>query len=95
MQSPPSSVIFSLGGFDFHYYGLIMFISIVTALFVMKFIAKKYYKTIDTEVKGIIDDAYAKAKSMIIEHRGVLDSCAELLLEKEKITREEFEALFE
>ena len=51
-------------------------------------------QSIDTEVKGIIDDAYAKAKSMIIEHRDVLDSCAELLLEKEKITREEFEALF-
>jgi len=51
-------------------------------------------ESIDTEVKGIIDDAYAKAKSMIVEHRDVLDSCAELLLEKEKITREEFEALF-
>ena len=50
MQSPPSSVIFSLGGFDFHYYGLIMFISIITALWVIKSIAKKHYKTIDTEV---------------------------------------------
>jgi cell division protease FtsH len=50
---------------------------------------------IDAEVKHIIDDAYAKAKSMILEHRNVLDACAELLLEKEKIGREEFEALFE
>ena len=50
MQSPPSSVISSLGGFDFHYYGLIMFISIITALWVIKSIAKKHYKTIDTEV---------------------------------------------
>ena len=50
---------------------------------------------IDIEVKAIIDEAYAKAKSMILEHRNVLDSCAELLLEKEKISREEFEALFE
>jgi cell division protease FtsH len=50
---------------------------------------------IDEEVKHIIDDAYAKAKSMIMEHRSVLDACAQLLLEKEKIGREEFEALFE
>ena len=50
---------------------------------------------IDAEVKHIIDEAYAKGKSMIMEHRKVLDACAELLLEKEKIGREEFEALFE
>ena len=50
---------------------------------------------IDLEVKRIIDEAYAKAKSMIMEHRNVLDACAELLLEKEKIGREEFEALFD
>ncbi len=50
---------------------------------------------IDKEVKNIIDDCYAKAKSIIMEHEKVLHSCAELLLEKEKITRDEFEALFE
>ena len=50
---------------------------------------------IDQEVKNIIDDAYAKAKRMIDENRAVLDKCAELLLEKEKISREEFEALFD
>ena len=50
---------------------------------------------IDGEVKRIIDDAYEEAKRIINEHRDVLDSCAELLLEKEKISREEFEALFE
>ena len=50
---------------------------------------------IDQEVKNIIDDAYAKAKQMIDENRAVLDKCAELLLEKEKISREEFEALFD
>ena len=49
-------------------------------------------QTIGTEITR--DEAYAKAKSMILEHRDVLDACAELLLEKEKITREEFEALF-
>ena len=49
---------------------------------------------IDLEVKKIIDDAYAKAKEMIQEYREVLDRCAELLLEKEKISREEFEELF-
>ena len=50
---------------------------------------------IDEEVKNIIDDCYAKAKSIISEHIGVLEKCADLLLEKEKVTREEFEALFE
>lgn len=50
---------------------------------------------IDKEVKSIIDDCYAKAKAIILEHENVLHSCAELLLEKEKIGRDEFEALFE
>ena len=50
---------------------------------------------IDAEVKRIIDESYEKAKKIIGEHRDVLDRCAALLLEKEKITREEFEALFE
>ena len=49
---------------------------------------------IDREVKRIIDDCYQQAKQIIEEHRKVLDSCAALLLEKEKITGEEFEALF-
>ena len=49
---------------------------------------------IDKEVKSIIDDCYAKAKAIIQEHNAVLHKCAELLLEKEKINREEFEALF-
>ena len=49
---------------------------------------------IDEEVKTIIDDCYKKAKDIIIENKDVLESCAQLLLEKEKITREEFEALF-
>ena len=50
--------------------------------------------SIDDEVRQIIDDCYAKAKTIIEEHRDVLDSCAALLLEKEKITGEEFEGLF-
>ena len=49
---------------------------------------------IDKEVKDIIDDCYAKAKEMILSHEYVLHGCAKLLLEKEKIGREEFEALF-
>ena len=50
---------------------------------------------IDQEVKRIIDDCYDKARKLIGQYRHVLDSCAELLLEKEKVTREEFEALFD
>ena len=49
---------------------------------------------IDKEVKRIIDDCYTKAKDIIMPHENVLHSCATLLLEKEKINREEFEALF-
>ena len=50
---------------------------------------------IDIEVKAIVDDCYKKAKDIIHEHEKILHACAELLLEKEKIGREEFEALFE
>lgn len=50
---------------------------------------------IDSEVKRIIDECYAKAKEIITENRDVLDRCAELLMKKEKVTREEFEAMFE
>ncbi len=49
---------------------------------------------IDDEVKMIIDGCYASARKIIMENRGVLDQCAALLLEKEKIGRTEFEALF-
>lgn len=50
---------------------------------------------IDAEVKRIIDDCYAKAKEIILANREILDRCSELLLEKEKIGFEEFEALFQ
>ena len=49
---------------------------------------------IDSEVKRIIDEAYAKAKELISQHEKILHDCAALLIEKEKIGREEFEALF-
>ena len=50
---------------------------------------------IDMEVKAIIDECYAKAKEIITEHMDILHASSKLLLEKERITREEFEALFE
>ena len=50
---------------------------------------------IDREVKAIIDECYQKAKEIILEHEDVLHKCAQLLLEKEKISRAEFEALFD
>ncbi len=49
---------------------------------------------IDKEVKAIIDECYCKAKEIIMEHQDVLHKAATLLLEKEKINREEFESLF-
>ncbi len=50
--------------------------------------------SIDAEVKKIIEECYAKARELIQAHEDVLHQCADLLLEKEKIGREEFEALF-
>ena len=50
---------------------------------------------IDAEIKRIVDECYEKAKKIILDNRKVLDAAAELLLEKEKISREEFEALFD
>ncbi len=61
--------------------------------------AKSYSESIaariDSEVKNIIDECYVKATELLMEHEGVLHACAQLLLEKEKITAEEFVALFE
>jgi cell division protease FtsH len=51
-------------------------------------------KKIDGEVKRIIDECLEEAKRLLNEHREILDRCAALLIEKEKISREEFEALF-
>lgn len=60
--------------------------------------AKPYSETtaaeIDVEVKAIIEKCYKDAKDLIIRHKDVLENCAQLLIQKEKITREEFESLF-
>jgi cell division protease FtsH len=50
---------------------------------------------IDDEVRAIIDDCYKEAKRILNENRNIMDSCAKLLIEKERIGREEFEALFD
>lgn len=52
-------------------------------------------KTIDEEVKKIIDDCYSKAKDILQKNRDILENCAALLIERERISRTEFEALFE
>ena len=56
--------------------------------------SEKIAAQIDEEVKSIINKCYDDAKEIIIKYKDVLNSCADLLLEKERITREEFEALF-
>lgn len=56
--------------------------------------AENTASVIDAEVKRIVDDCYDKAKTILMEHESILHSCAQLLLEKEKIDREEFESLF-
>ncbi len=56
---------------------------------------EKIAGTIDEEVKRIIDECYNRARALLKEYHSVLDACAKLLLEKEKISRKEFEALFE
>ncbi len=50
--------------------------------------------TIDSEVKRIIDECYQKARDIIRQYDYVLHACADLLIEKEKISQSEFEALF-
>ena len=50
--------------------------------------------SIDSEIRSIVEDCYEKAKDMLKEHMDVLHKSAELLLEKERINRDEFEALF-
>lgn len=50
MQSPPSSVVFEVNGFALHYYGVIMFFAIISAVFVIHIVAKKYYKDVKTDV---------------------------------------------
>ncbi len=50
---------------------------------------------IDEEVKSIIDDCYERARKIIEDNRKVLDKCSSLLVEKEKIGQQEFEALFD
>ena len=49
---------------------------------------------IDKEVKAIVDDCYAKAKDILMKNQDIMHECTKLLMEKEKITREEFEGLF-
>ena len=60
----------------------------------VKTYGSEVYNEIETEVKRIIDECYGKAKEIILSKRDILDQGAALLLEKEKITKEEFEALY-
>ncbi|MGN8806988.1 MULTISPECIES: ATP-dependent zinc metalloprotease FtsH [unclassified Blautia] len=51
-------------------------------------------KAIDEEIRRIIGECHDQAKKIILEHEDILHKCAKLLLEKEKVYRDEFEALF-
>ena len=57
--------------------------------------SEKIAAEIDEEVKAIVDECYTKAKEIIVEHMEFLHACSKLLIEKERITREEFEELFD
>lgn len=57
--------------------------------------AEETASKIDNEVRRIVDECYKNARTIIDEHRDVLERCAKLLIEKEKITQEEFETLFQ
>lgn len=61
----------------------------------MKSFSDNVANKIDEEVRAIIDECYAAAKRILTENKDILDACADLLIEKERISREEFEALFE
>ena len=56
--------------------------------------SEKIAAQIDEEVRKIIDECHERAQTLISEHRYVLDECAKQLIEKEKLNRTEFEALF-
>ena len=66
----------------------------------MKYLSAEIWRTqevaakIDEEVRKLIDECYAQAKTMLLENKDVLHRCAELLIEKERIGRDEFEGLF-
>ena len=73
----------------YHYY----YVPLV--LFAGKYVGnEEVAKDIDQEIHGIIDGCHKKAREIILEHEDVLHKCAALLLEKEKVQRDEFEALF-
>ena len=57
--------------------------------------AEETASKIDNEVKRIVDECYKNARDIINEHKDILEKCAKLLIEKEKITQEEFENLFD
>ena len=57
--------------------------------------SEKVASTIDDEVKKIIDDCYQKARKILDDNREILDKCAALLIDKERINQSEFEALFD
>ena len=57
--------------------------------------AEETASKIDSEVKRIVDECYRNAKDIIMQNRDVLEKCAKLLMEKEKISQEEFEELFD
>ena len=50
MQSPPSSILFEVNGFCIHYYGVIMFLAIISALLVIRYIAKNFYRNVNTDI---------------------------------------------
>ena len=56
--------------------------------------SEKTAAIVDEEVKSIVDSCYDRAEKILRENEEILHSCANLLIEKEKITREEFESLF-
>jgi len=60
----------------------------------MKTYGAEVYNEIEAEVKRIIDECYAKAKEIILAKRAVLEKGADLLVAKEKLYREEFEAIY-
>ena len=74
--------------------GMIQYVFIGRDLAHTKSYGNEIADVIDEEVKRIVDECYTKAKNIILEHEDVLHSCAALLIEKEKIGQEEFEALF-
>ena len=67
----------------------------ITEAYELELFGEEVINEVGNQVRALIDNSYVTAQKILIEHRDILDKVAQKLLEKEKISAEEFESLFE